>query len=527
MTKDRANNSYRLGLDVGSNSLGWWIVWTEHDAKEDRYRPIGLGPGGVRIYPDGRDPQSAVSNATARRDARSARRRRDRYLARRRALLEALVRHRLMPAETKERRALERLDPYDLRARALNEPLHPHELGRALFHINQRRGFKSNRKSDRADNEKGAIKQAAEALSMRMENRGAPTLGAYFARDHACRKTVRARPQAGSGGKVSYDFYPTRAMLEAEFDAIWAAQAGFNSGLTEAMREDLRHIVFYQRPLRNLPAGKCVLDPAKSAADKAGFRAPRAHPLVQRFRIWQEVRNLEVRPAGEPPRPLSKEEGDKVALALLQKKQLTFDRIRVLLGLGEDQRFNLESDARKFLKGDELADVLASKNRFGKAWRGFSLDLQCRIAERLEEEQNEAVLIDWLLAETGIDAETAEAVADAPLPEGHGRLGLRAIEAMLPHMEAGLHYHEAAAKAGYDHASCRRGSSGTACPTTANGCRTSCSAAAIHATWTRSAGAASPILRYTSGSIRSAAWSMPLSRSTAARRRSWSSWRGK
>lgn len=122
---------YRLGLDLGSNSLGWFITWLEKDG--DRWKPIGLGPGGVRIFPDGRDPQSGTSNAVDRRDARSARKRRDRFVDRRKQLMDALVRHGLMPAEVGSRKALEGLDPYELRARALEGALPAHHIGRALF----------------------------------------------------------------------------------------------------------------------------------------------------------------------------------------------------------------------------------------------------------------------------------------------------------------------------------------------------------------------------------------------------------
>lgn len=52
---------YRLGLDLGTNSLGWFLVWLDRGG--GRWRPIGLGPGGVRVFPDGRDPQSKTSNA--------------------------------------------------------------------------------------------------------------------------------------------------------------------------------------------------------------------------------------------------------------------------------------------------------------------------------------------------------------------------------------------------------------------------------------------------------------------------------
>jgi len=60
---------YRLGLDLGANSLGWFVVWLDGEGKA-----VGLGPGGVRIYPDGRGPQSKTSNAVDRRVARGARR---------------------------------------------------------------------------------------------------------------------------------------------------------------------------------------------------------------------------------------------------------------------------------------------------------------------------------------------------------------------------------------------------------------------------------------------------------------------
>ena len=41
--------------------------------------------------------------------------------------------------------------PYRLRAEALSRKLEPHELGRALYHLAQRRGFLSNRKSLKKD----------------------------------------------------------------------------------------------------------------------------------------------------------------------------------------------------------------------------------------------------------------------------------------------------------------------------------------------------------------------------------------
>ena len=53
--------------------------------------------------------------------------------------------------------------------------MNPHELGRALFHLNQRRGFKSNRKADQDSGESGVIKEASEALEAQMVESDART----------------------------------------------------------------------------------------------------------------------------------------------------------------------------------------------------------------------------------------------------------------------------------------------------------------------------------------------------------------
>ena len=133
---------YRLGLDLGTNSLGWAAVNLDEENK-----PSGILDMGARIFPDGRNPKDKSSLATQRRVPRGSRRRRDRYLERRDDLMGTLIACGLMPAGEDERKQIERLDPYGLRARALDHAVSPHELGRALFHLNQRRGFKSNRKA--------------------------------------------------------------------------------------------------------------------------------------------------------------------------------------------------------------------------------------------------------------------------------------------------------------------------------------------------------------------------------------------
>lgn len=183
----------RLGLDIGTNSIGWWLYGLKNG------RIARVIDGGVRIFSDGRDPKSGASKAVDRRTARAMRRRRDRYLRRRASLMRKLSASGLMPADPAEAKALELLDPYELRARALDEALPPHHLGRALFHLNQRRGFKSNRKTDRGDNESGKIKDATARLDWAIQDAGARTYG-EFLHQRRTKQTTLVRCQACGRG---------------------------------------------------------------------------------------------------------------------------------------------------------------------------------------------------------------------------------------------------------------------------------------------------------------------------------------
>ena len=441
---------YRLGLDVGTNSIGWAAVELDDDDN-----PCGILRMGVRYFPDGRNPKDKSSNAAKRRAARGQRRNRDRYLKRRDDLMRALIQFGLMPHDERARKALEKFDPYALRARALDDRLEPHKLGRAIFHLNQRRGFKSNRKAEKPDSKTGPIRTAVKELSQQISVSNARTLGEFLYRRRSKKDPdpVRFR-NLGTEKQAKYEIYPTREMVLAEFDAIWESQTlHYPNILTVDVRESLRGIISHQRSfVQGSLVGKCSLDPAHDSEDTEGLRCPWAHPLAQRFRIWQEVRNLEVYETGVARRRLSKAEGDKVAETLLKQKNVSFDRIRKLIDLPSDRHFNLEGPKRKYLLGDETTAKMANQHLFGKTWRNLPLNSQIEIIERLLAEENEAAATKWLEQHYDLSPQAAERVVSESPPVGHCRLGLRAIKRILPYMEGGLNYPEAAKAAGYDHA---------------------------------------------------------------------------
>jgi hypothetical protein len=235
-----------LGLDLGTNSLGWAIIETQGEpgANDEGH----IVASGVRIFSQsemaGRDPQSKASLAVARREARGMRRRRDRYLKRRQRLLALLTAHGLMPDDDKARQALVRdhddgkggdlsNSVYALRARALDKALTPHEIGRAIFLLNQRRGFKSNRKADSNDPEQGKIATAIHALDEKMMEARARTYGEWLHMRRSQGLSVRARMTADGEG---YDFYGYTVLRATISRAICAAGLHPSIGLHHANR---------------------------------------------------------------------------------------------------------------------------------------------------------------------------------------------------------------------------------------------------------------------------------------------------
>lgn len=432
----------RLGLDIGTNSIGWCLVDEENGAIIDI---------GVRIFSDGRDPQSGTSLAVDRREARGARRRRDRYLGRRSAFFDMLVAHGLMPADTDEAKLIAEKNPYDLRARALDEQLAPHEIGRVLFHLNQRRGFKSNRKAERksGDNEDGKIATGAQALDRAMAEAGTDTLGQFLAMRLAQGLSARVRMDSDNQG---YDFYPQRRHIEYEFGRIWEEQAKFHPALlTQEAHDALHRILFFQRPLKEQVVGLCTFCPDER-------RLAKAHPLFQERRLYEEVNHLEVTTPGAPNRKLTRDERDRIVLKLRSKRKVSFESLAKEIKLQPGQSFNKASETRTHLAGNEVFAALADKKRFGNAWPNFDLDQQWHIIETLIEEENPDKLHEFLTNGCGLGDDAAMLTARTALPEGYGRLGPTATARILEELRKDVVTYDVAVKnCGWHHSDDRTG----------------------------------------------------------------------
>ncbi len=365
----------RLGLDLGTSSLGWAILDDEklENAPLGNNAPMPIDCG-VIVFPEGLDrdkSESLTSPAANRRQRRAARRLIYRRKLRKISVLRALIDLGMCPLakENLEKwkegiypiyddafmawlAATDTHNPYIDRKLAAEGKVDALTLGRALYHIAQRRGFKSSRKeqmqalleTEEADastkkkkaneSEASQTKQAIDALSKAMGER---TLGQYF---HDCYQ--KGEPIRGhKTGRIEH--------YQKEFDVIMSHQ-----DLSDETKKHLATLLFSQRPLkiqRHL-VGWCMLEKGRAynvrnekgeliqGTRRKYRRCIIGHPEFERFRALAFVNNIVV--SDDPTKhntKIKKEEGRPLSL--------------------EERKFALEKLCRK--TSCKVFDILPNK----------------------------------------------------------------------------------------------------------------------------------------------------------------------
>ncbi len=245
-----------LGLDLGTNSIGWAVVdVTIKNNKIQNYN--GIDDVGVRIFPEGvvaktigTGDKEQSKNAT-RIEKRLIRRQFYRKRLRKIKLLQVLIEQRMCPLNLDELNKWKnktsgnfikernfptsnefvqwiRMNPYVLRDKALSQPLTLMELGRVFYHMIQRRGFLSSRKGNEDPKtlfEKGKPDENILPINNTKENIKDSSLGSYLHsisyKDSLPYKTTKDK----SGKEIRVrGRYTTRDMYIAEFEKIWNEQ---------------------------------------------------------------------------------------------------------------------------------------------------------------------------------------------------------------------------------------------------------------------------------------------------------------
>ena len=294
----------------------------------------------------------------------------------------------------------------------------------------------------------------AQSKDQTLTETGCRTVGEWLHKRDAAGSTVRARYRQEKvlkeDGKTridkSYDLYIDRAMIEAEFDALWAAQALLNATLfNPTARDELKDALLFQRPLKPVKPGRCTLLPDEE-------RAPLALPSTQRFRIYQELNNLRILGDGLKEIALTVEQRDNIAQALETGNKTFETAIPNLLKLSGSVKFNLADAKRKELKGNATSTQLSRREHFGKAWFGWTVRQQDAIVKQLLFQENLGRLLKRLEKYCAVDEARAERIAGATLVPGYGALSAKALARILPELRREVvSYADAAKAAGFHH----------------------------------------------------------------------------
>ncbi|MCW3805949.1 type II CRISPR RNA-guided endonuclease Cas9 [Plebeiibacterium marinum] len=462
-----------LGLDLGTNSIGWAVVETEDNKT---FTPIDKG---VRIFQEGVKIEKGVegSKAAERTGYRSARRIKFRRKLRKIETLKVLVEFKLCPQLTKEeldgwrynkvypqskafkkwwltdnegnteKRKSQSKNPYFFRNLVATEKLdlskeeYRFVLGRAFYHIAQRRGFLSNRLEGTKESD-GAVKQGIEEIS---QAKGDKTLGQYFYELYI------------NGEKIRNHYTHREAHYLEEFNAICELQE-----LPTEQIEAIKRAIFFQRPLKSQKGliGKCPFETNKP-------RCAVSHPLFEEYRMLCFVNNIKIKtPDDEKLRFLNNEEKEKVTPAFFRKSKEHFDFEDIAKQLAPPRQYKYFKSSEKtqqdWLFNYSMKTTVSGcpvsarfKSVFGEDWQSLSV-------EHVRGKDNSTSVIDindvWHVLMTfdsddkltefatkklKLREEQTKEFVNIHLKQDFASLSLKAIKKILPYLRQGLIYSHA------------------------------------------------------------------------------------
>lgn len=460
-----------LGIDTGTNSLGWAIV----EKQADEYHLLDKG---VNIFQEGVKMEKGIesSKAAERTAHKAARVRNYRIKLRKIRLLRILSDAHLCPplskAELSEWRLKKKYPknelfmqwqstddesektPYAYRHKCLHESLDftsmtdRYILGRSFYHMIQRRGFLSNRK-DQSGDDTGKVKESISNLTQEMHDAGYEYLGDYFYSLY------------NKGEKIRNHYTARNEHYLTEFKAICEKQ-DLDKNLGPEVVRQIEKAIFDQRPLKSQKGqvGKCVFEKNKT-------KCPTSHPMYEEFRMLSFINNIKIQtPNDDVLRPLSAEERSLIMPLFFRKSKKLFDFEDIAKKLAPKKQYGFykkSSDAEMPYLFNYPMDTSVSscpvttalKDIFGDDW----IDSLCETYTLAEGKSRLNVVNDiWhvlcfytddtKLAEFAknrlqLNDEEAKKFCEISLPGDYASLSLKAICKILPYLRRGLIYSHA------------------------------------------------------------------------------------
>jgi CRISPR-associated protein, csn1 family len=335
------------------------------------------------------------------------------------------------------------------------------------------------------------------------------TIGQHFAEE------LRANKQTASRGvyytyRIKEQVYPREAYIE-EYDRIMAVQRVFYPKvLTDELIQRIRdRIIFYQRPLKSCKqlVSTCEFEKKERVVqvkriNKDGVEelvertitigpkvAPKSSPIFQVCKVWESIQNIRLYYPDGTERKLEQEEKQKLFDYLQKNDKLSLTALRKVLKIKPKEKLWCDKLLDKGIAGNTTTAILR------KAFKGyehyehdkdhnpFQFDLVRRDSHEVDEDgvirpivdesyQNEPLYKLWhilysiedkddmrraLVGQLGIKEEDLNnGLMDALykidfVKQGYGNKSAKFICKLLPHLQEGKMYSEAAEAAGVRH----------------------------------------------------------------------------
>ncbi|MEJ7627486.1 MAG: type II CRISPR RNA-guided endonuclease Cas9 [Ferruginibacter sp.] len=516
-----------LGLDLGTNSIGWAIRDFDNETEDQ------IIDYGVVIFKKGvgEGKSGEFSLAAERRANRSKRRLYNAKRYRKWATLKILSENGMCPISLEELRLWSignwqdgknkgRLYPtspdfsawlamdfkrigksvdadiklkpaytntYFLRAALLednkeNIEFNLYKIGRAFYHLVQRRGFKTSRKSgvtSYANNE--LFQKFKETYPEKVEWK--PSQIYLYIQSGKDPNPELRRERIRNNAVIQ------RGLNEEEFFAICKKQ-----NISDDLAERIHKALYFVRPLRTQKGfvGKCTLEKGKT-------RIPISHPAYEEFRAISYINNIQWRETA------GKKNFEQIPMDLRKRifSELFFKSFEKGVNKGKiNQRDNFEFkeivdrfskqgkyefNYAKYFKGslelksnptvttcpviaglmnvfnsDWKDKFIADEDKFGINWQGLNLNYQTKyngefvkekqlnfeeiwhlLFDYLQTKDDEEGLVNFCKSVLGWDEEKTTSFIDISVSQGYGSLSKTAITKIMPFLQEGFIYSDA------------------------------------------------------------------------------------
>ena len=370
-------NKKILGLDLGVGSIGWSLITLDEGG-----HPAEILGMGSRIVPLTSDDMQefqkgkAITKNKDRTMKRSARRGLDRYQQRRAKLSRLLSEfglgfpHPLM--------SLSPLALWGLRADAATEGkvISLAELGRVLYHLNQKRGYRHS-KSDESSKQDTEYVAAVKTRYAELKNESL-TIGQYMYRYLSASAERGAYALSCVHYRVKDQVYPREAYME-EFDRIMAVQQkAYPEVLTSVVLQKLRDCIFFQRSLKSCKhlvsyceferRTKEVQIPVVGADGTTSHKtkivdlgpkvAPVSSPLAEVCRLWESINNIRIYYTDGAVYPLSLEHKQAFFNKLQESESLKFSDAKKIIGAKAKDKLWCNDLLKSGIKGNRTTATL-------------------------------------------------------------------------------------------------------------------------------------------------------------------------